>query len=170
MSEKKLVVDQQKLTYEGLFDLKGLYRVMDQWFYDKGYDKEEIKNEQKELATGKTVYLEMRPYKKTTDYFKNIIRIRMQCTNVKDVEVEKAGKTIIINQGKVRIVFDCYLESDYEDKWESKPFFFFLRTIFDKYIFRSYFNKFEKWLLADFYDLHSTIQRFLNLYRYEKNV
>jgi len=39
MAEKKLVIDQVKLTYDGIFDLNGLYRTIDAWFYEKGYDK-----------------------------------------------------------------------------------------------------------------------------------
>ena len=68
------------------------------------------------------------------------------------------------------MIFDAYLESDYEHKWESKPTFFFLRTLFDKYVFKGYFAKAEKWIINDLYDLHSRIQRFLNVYRYEKHV
>jgi len=67
------------------------------------------------------------------------------------------------------IVFDGYLESDYENKWESN-FFFFLRVIFDKYIYKSHYTNYQKWLVNDVYDIHGRIQRFLNLYRYEKHV
>lgn len=170
MSEKKLVVDQMKLTYSGLFDLNGLYKVIDSWFYEKGYDKWELKNYEQVLPTGKDVEIELLPWKKTTDYFKNIIRIRMRCTSVKDVEVEKEDVKVKINQGYVQMIFDAYLESDYDNFWEDKPFLFFIRTLFDKIIFRSYFERHEKWLVNDLYDIHSRIQRFLNLYRYEKHV
>ncbi len=170
MSEKKLVIDQMKLTYEGIFDLNGLYRLIDGWFYQKGYDKWERKNYEQVLPTGKDIEIELLPWKKTTDYFKNIIRIRMRCTNVKDVEIEKQGVKMRLNQGKVMMIFDGYLESDYEHRWEEKPLFFLIRTLFDKYVFKTYFNKYEKWLVNDVYDIHGRIQRFLNLYRYEKHV
>lgn len=170
MSEKKLVIDQLKLTYEGLFDLTGLYRAIDAWFYEKGYDKYELKNYEQVLPTGKDIEIEIMPWKKTTDYFKNEIKIRMKFVNVKNVEIEKEGHKIMINQGKVMIVFDGYLTSDYEHKWEKNSLLFFLRTIFDKTFFRRYFNQAEKWLVNDVYQLHGLVQRHLNLYHYERHV
>ena len=170
MAEKKLVVDQMKLTYDGIFDLNGLHRTIDGWFYEKGYDRYEQKNYEQVLPTGKDIEIELLPWKKTTDYFKNIIRIRIKFANVKDVEVEKQGVKMKLQQGRIMMIFDGYLESDYEHKWDAKPVFFFLRTIFDKYIFRGYFAKAEKWLVNDLFDVHGRIQRFLNVYRYEKHV
>ena len=170
MAEKKLVVDQMKLTYEGIFDLNGLYRTIDGWFYEKGYDKYEQKNYEQVLPTGKDIEIELLPWKKTTDYFKNIIRIRMKFANVKDIEVEKKGVKLKLQQGRIMMIFDGYLESDYEHKWDTRPMFFFLRTIFDKYIFKGYFVKAEKWLVNDLFDIHGRIQRFLNLHRYEKHI
>ena len=74
MSEKKLVVDQLKLTFEGIFDLNGLYRTIDSWFYEKSYDKLEKRNYEQVLPSGKDIEIELLPWKKTTDYFKNIVR------------------------------------------------------------------------------------------------
>lgn len=170
MSEKKLVIDQMKLTYEGLFDMTGLFRMIDSWFYEKGYDRWELKNYEQVMPTGKDIEIELLPWKKTTDYFKNTIRIRIRATNLKEVEIEKEGAKIKINQGKLMIIMDGYLETDYENKWEAKPILYFIRAIFDKYIFKSYFQKFEKWLVNDVYDIHSRIQKYLNIYRYEKHV
>jgi hypothetical protein len=170
MSEKKLVIDQLKLTYEGIFDMTGLWRLIDSWFYEKGYDRWEHKNFEQVLPTGKAIEIELLPWKKTTEYFKNTIRIRIKATEVKDVEIEKKGVKLKLNQGKLMMVFDGYLESDYENKWEGKAIFFFLRTIFDKYFFRRHTDYYEKWLVNDLYDVHGRIQRFLNLYRYEKHI
>ena len=170
MSEKKLIIDQLKLTYEGIFDLNGLYRMIDAWFYEKGYDKWELKNYEQVLPTGKDIEIELQPWKKTTDYFKNTIRVRFKAVNVKDVEIEREGVKLRVNQGKLMMIFDAYLESDYDNKWESKPMFFFIRTLFDKYVFVGYYNKLKKWMINDTHDLHSRIQKYLNLHRYEKHV
>ena len=170
MSEKKLVIDQLKLTYEGLFDLNGLYRVIDSWFYEKGYDKFETKNYEMVLPTGKDIEIELNPWKKITEYFKVTMRLRLRFMNVKNVEIEKDGKKVKINQGKIWLIIDGYLESDYENKWEKNPLLYFLRTLYDKYIFKGYFAKAEKWCVNDVYQLHGIVQRYLNLYRYEKHI
>lgn len=170
MSEKKLVIDQLKLTYSGLFDLNGLYRIMDEWFYEKNYDRWELKNYEFVLPAGKVIEIELLPWKKTTEYFKNTIRIRLKCSEVKDVEIEKEGVMIKVNRGHVQMIIDGYLESDYEGWWEERPMLYFIRTLFDKYIFKRHFMQYEKWLVNDVYDIHGRIQRFLNLYKYEKHV
>ncbi|MBR9691835.1 hypothetical protein GOV06_03525 [Candidatus Woesearchaeota archaeon] len=170
MAERKLVVDQLKLTYEGVFELDGLYRTIDAWLYEKGYDKYEKKNYEQVLPTGKDIEIELMPWKKTTDYFKNLLRIRIRMTGVKDKPIKKQGVDLTVQQGRIMMIFDAYLESDYEHRWDTKPMFFFLRTVFDKYIFKSYFAKAEKWLVNDLNQLHERVQRFLNVYRYEKHI
>ncbi len=136
MSEKKLVIDQMKLTFEGIFDLNGLYRTIDSWFYEKNYDKFEKKNFEQIMPTGKDVEIEILPWKKTTDYFKNIIRMRMKFVEVKDVEIEQKGVKMRLNQGRVMIIFDGYLESDYDQRWESSSFWMAVRDWWMKYIMR----------------------------------
>jgi hypothetical protein len=64
------------------------------------------------------------------------------------------------------MIFDAFLETDYEGRWENKPFYYFLRTIIDKYVFRVYTGKFVGNLEADTRDLHQRIKSFLNLYKY----
>lgn len=142
--------------------------MIDHWFYEKGYDKFEAKNIELDLPTGKEIDMEILPSKKTTDYFKNIIRIRIKFSQIKDIELEKEKEVLKVQKGRVMMIFDGYLESDYENEWESKPLFYFLRTIYDKFILKSTFSYYERWLVNDIYDLHSRIQRNLNIYRYEK--
>jgi len=170
MGEKRLVIDQLKLTYEGLLDVNGLIRTIDSWLYEKGYDKWDAKNYEQDLPTGKEVDMELLPWKKITDYFENMFKIRLRISNVKDVEIEHNGVKRIVQKGKLMMIFDAYQHSDYEGMWESKPIFFFFRTLFDKFVFKKTVAYYERWLVNDLYDLHSRIQRFLNIYRYEKRI
>ena len=101
MSERKLVVDQLKLSYVGIFDLNSLYRMIDAFFYDKGYDKQELKNFEQVLPSGKDIEIELLPYRKYTDYFKGLIKIRIKFTKIKDVFVEKENKKLKINNEKI---------------------------------------------------------------------
>ena len=166
MAEREVVVDKLKLTYEGLFSAKELYNLIDQWFRWKGYDKRENKSIEIVKPEGKFIEMELEPWKKVTDYAKNVIKIRIQMFDVKEVEVEKDHTKVKLNQGKVHFVFDGYLETDYESKWEGKPIFYFLRTIFDKYFYKPFTSGFEKGVKEDLMHLHDQIKAFLNLYRF----
>lgn len=166
MAERELIVDHLRVEYEGLFDATELYRLIDLFFRDKGYDKRDLKNIEKVRPEGKYVEIELMPWKKTTDYFKNEIKIRIIMQNLKEVEVEKDGRKIRLNQGKLNIVFDGYFTTDYEHRWEQKPSYFFIRTLFDKFFFSSYTDKYKGVLVHDTNTLITDIKTFLNLYRY----
>jgi hypothetical protein len=166
MAERDIIVDKMRMTYEGLFSVSELYKMMDEWFEEKNYDKKELKNVENVTPEGKYVEILIEPWKKVTDYAKNVIRIRMIMTNIKDVEVEKDGVKVRLNQGKIQMVFDAYLETDYENRWEQKPMFFLIRTLFDKYFYKPFTHGFHAGVKADLNDLVTRIKSFLNLYRY----
>lgn len=166
MAERSVVVDKMRLTYEGLFSISELYKLMDNWFREKGYDKREKKNVERVTPEGKYIELWLEPWKKITDYAKNVIQVRIIMSDIKEVEVEKEGVKVKLNQGKVQMVFDAFLETDYENRWENKAFFYFLRTLFDKYFYKPYSQGYQKNVLDDVNHLHATVKSFLNLYRY----
>lgn len=166
MAERELIVDHIRLTYEGLFDAKELFAIIDKYFREKGYDKRELRNIEQVKPEGKYVEIEILPWKKTTDYVRNEIWMRMVMSEVKEVEVEKDGVKVKLNQGKIQVVIDGYYTTDYENRWEQKPTFFLVRTLFDKYFLKSYTDKYKGVLVEDTHLLHSTIKAFLNLYRY----
>lgn len=165
MAERDTIVDKQRLTYEGLFDAKELYRLMDDYFEDRNYDKREIRNIEVVKEEGKFIDIEIEPWKKYTDYYRNIIHIRIIMSDLKEVEVERHKTKIKVNQGKLQMVFDGYIETDYKDKWESKPMFFFIRTIFDKYIYKPFTLSYAGSVKRDVDTLITQIKAFLNVYR-----
>lgn len=167
MSERRLVIDHMTLSYEGLFDLHELYSLINQWLKDKGFDLREQRNQEQVRPNGKSIEVEMLPWKKITDYARHVIRVNIKVLNMKDAVVEEDNKRVKLNKGTIRIVMDGYLDTDYEDRWESKPFYFFIRTLFDKFVYRTYSTQYEELLVENCLQLHSTIKAFLNLYQYE---
>jgi len=167
MAERRLVIDHMRLKYEGLFDLHELYKLIDNWLREKAFDKRELRNQEHVKPDGKYVELILMPWKKITDYARHVIRIEIKVFNLTEVVVERDGQRVKMNQGRVDILFDAYLDTDYEDRWEQKPFYFFMRTIFDKFIYRTYSTQFEELLVENVHQLHTAIKSFLNLYQYE---
>lgn len=165
MPEREVIVDKLRLNYEGIFSVAELYTMIDEWFREKGYDKKEVKNIEIVRPEGKQIELMLEPWKKVTDYAKNIIKIRMLMTDIKDVEVEMDKAKVKLNQGKVQFVFDAFLETDYESRWEGKPIFYFIRTVFEKYFYRPFQAGFETGVKQELMDLHTRIKAFLNLYK-----
>lgn len=166
MSEKKLVLDHLTMEYNGLFDCNELYRLIDVYLKEKGYDKYEARNIEQVTQSGKHIELVLSPWKTVTDYTKIWMKITLLLTNIKEVEVAKDGVKVKLNQGNVHIVFDGYVETDKENKWEGTPLFVFFRTIVDKYIIKRYVASWDNEITEDIMHLHSNIKAFLNLYRY----
>ncbi len=168
MSEKKLIIDQLKFAYDGPFDLPGLYRLIDSFFYEKGFDKHEKLNVEQVLPTGRSIKIEVIPYKNLSDYFRIHIRIRIYGSDIKRIEIEKDGAKIPLSDGKLMVIIDGYIESDRHSVWEDRPTFWFIRTIFDKYIFKGHYMKAEQWLVSDVEDIYQRMRSFLNVYKYRE--
>ena len=166
MAERRLIVDKERINYDGLFSAKEVLDIVMTWIKDKGYWPVDKKHTESVKADGRYIEVEMWPYKKVTDYAKNIIVIRIVCSDLKDVVVEIDGRKKKLNQGKLQVVFDAYLETDYEHKWETKPVFYFLRTVFEKYVFTPFLSGFERNLKGDVTHLKNNIKGYLNLVQY----
>jgi hypothetical protein len=166
MPEIRTVVVDREIEYEGLFNLKDLYKLIDRWFKEHAYEKQELKNEEDVAEDEKQVILRIKPYKKVSDYAMIEIKIEAAFSNLKSVEIEKDNIKIKMNKGHIKMVFNAYLVTDYEGKWENKPSYYFLRTIFDKFVFKGYTHKYEKEAVADCTEVQDEIKSFLNLNRF----
>lgn len=166
MAERLIVVDKERLQYEGLFDAKGLFDTMKDWAYDKGYFLVETRHGETTKPEGKYVDMDFAPFKKLTDYAKSVIKMKVQFQNCKDVVIERDGKKVTVQEGKVLITFDGILETDYEHRWETKPVFYVLRTIFEKYVFTPFMSGFERGIREDVMVLKNNLKAFLNLSKY----
>ena len=166
MPERDFVIEKRRVTYEGLFSFAELYRLIDEYFENLGYDKVEIKNVEVVQPEGKYAELEIEPYKSVTDWAKHKIHIRIICSNLKDVEVKRDDRKERLNSGKVQVVLDAWLETDTMTMWEEKPIYYLLRQIFHKFVFPPITRRFKNDIAADAQRLLDEVKAFLNLYKY----
>ncbi|MBI2112651.1 hypothetical protein HYT52_03905 [Candidatus Woesearchaeota archaeon] len=166
MSEKFLVIDHLKISYTGLFNAAELYNLISSWFFGKGWDWHEKVNMERITPDGKQIHQIFWPWKSVSNFYKIIMHIRVNMIDVKDVEVEKDGKKIRVNQGEVHITIDGYVLADRNDYWTDKPFTWWFTVMAQKYFFKSHYQKIETWIKGDVEDLNSRIKRYLNMFRY----
>ncbi len=166
MPEQRLIVDHLTISYSGIFNVTELYQLMDNWFREKGFDKRELRNQEHVNPEGKYIELELQPWKKVSDYVRHVIRILVRMMRVKEVVVEIDGKRKRMNKGKVFIIIDGLMYTDFEGRWEQRPFYFFMRTIFDKFIYKTYTGQMEDLMVENCSQLHMLIKSHLNLYRH----
>jgi hypothetical protein len=72
-----------------------------------------------------------------------------------------------MNSGRVLIETEGFMMTDYEDRWDTHPFYYFIRTIFDKFLFSIYTRKYDGLIKQHTKDLRAHLKSFLNLYRFK---
>jgi len=165
MVEKRVVVEKEKMKYEGLFKVKDIYKLIYEWCDSKGYAPVEKKCQERVAKVGKYVECEIVPFKKLTDYAKSVIKIVVKVDDCVDVKVKKAGKEQKLQKGKLEISFKGTLETDYESIWEAYTWMYVLRTLFEKYFWRPLFSPYERAVREDIDHLKSEVSGYLNIHR-----
>jgi len=166
MAEKKIVYQDKFVSFQGLFDLKDLFKTVCNWFNERGYDMFENKNYQEVYEEGKKIIFEVIPYKKVSDYYKLEIRVFVVFENLKEVEVDLKGVKRKLLKGRADFTFDAILETDYENRWEGRASQYFFRALIDKFVYKSYTSKYERELIKEAKDLQEEIKAYLNMFRY----
>jgi len=167
MPERRPVVQGLRVKYSGLFKSKELWKTMDSFLADNGFgDRVELTNDEVVKKDKKDVYVKYKPYKKVSDYVKIEFIIEYSLSNLVKKTVTKDGHKINLEQGDVDININGFINTDYEGRWENTPQSFFIRTIIDKFIFKTYTGKYEGEIKSLCYELKSEIESFLNIHRY----
>ena len=92
--------------------------------------------------------------------------MRALMTNVVDVEIKKGDATRHLQQGNILIIIDGFKETDIEGRWQQKPIFYFLRSLYDKFIWKTWTGKFADEIYNGCYSLQRHLQAFFKLYEY----
>ncbi|MBR9676709.1 hypothetical protein GOV04_01035 [Candidatus Woesearchaeota archaeon] len=163
MAEKTIVVDEKTVSFEGLFNLQDLFKVVNDWIYDKGYYGEEKKHEEIAEEHGKTINLKIEVPKPLTDYAKSVIEITFKAANITEEVIELDGHKTKLSKGSITLKLMASLITDYEDRWEGKPWMFLVRLFVDKFVYKFYTAKYEHVIEKDFKELHDCVKSFLNL-------
>lgn len=170
MGHLKLVVDHQKIDYSGPFQATNLFRTIEAFLFERGFDKKQDKDFEQNLPNGRFIEWQISPWKKVSDYIRYIIKVRVLCYDLVKRESAVGKKKVKFDTGRVIIVIDGFMELDSDNRWESRPMLFFIRTMFDYFINKVYTERFEQVLIHDINHLNEEIEKFFNIYRSYKSI
>jgi len=156
-------VYKQSLKQKGFWDYKELYNFCFHWLKDEYYKIKEKEYTEKLSAVGKEIIIKWEARKKITDYFRNVIEVQWHILYMTDAEIEQDGKKVKTNKGEVKITVKATLEKDYENRWEDRPLWKFLRSVYEKYIIRVVREKYEDDLEDKAKEYISNIKAFLQI-------
>ncbi len=164
MGDNRIFVDNLRFSYEGPFQAQELFRTINNYFYDKGYDKKPLKEFEYHMPNGTFIEFQISPWKKITDYMRLEINIRILVSEMTKKDVVIEGQKRAVDNGKVLIVINAYTETDYDTRWEDRAMFQFIRVLYDKYFYKDYYQRYEYILTDHVNQLYALMQRLFNVY------
>jgi len=168
MSEKLLVINGLQFDYKGLFEFDELMKVIYKAVADKGYVKHEKKFEEIVTPEGKNISIELRPRKNKTTYYQLMIKIRMTMKNVTEVQMTVDNLPKVMNLGEISIIFDAWTTTDYEGRWNMKPWVYFMKAVINKYVYKMPLEiSFAGEVADDTRYVYNQIRSALGLYKYK---
>ena len=162
MAEKNEVLA-QKIKQKGYWNYADLYAFCFNWLKEEGYKMKETEYTEKITGFGKELVLKWEANKKVTDYFKNTISVDWHILGMKDAEVEIDGKKASTNKGEVELKIKAELVRDYGERWEDRPFWKMMRSMYEKYIIRTTVDEYEDRLRDKATEYVKDVKAFLQL-------
>lgn len=143
------------ISYEGDLDLKEFYDLLKSWLKNKGF----FLIEKEHSGTEDRFKSKIDAEKKVDDYTKYVIKVTITSSNLK--QISKKDKNL--RNGEFKVALESYLEKDYEERYEKKPFFKFFRSVYNKFIEKSREEHNEKELKELTTSLYNEIKAYFGL-------
>jgi len=166
MGHVKIIVDHDKIDYSGPLNVNGLFKLIELFIFERGFDKAHDKDFEQNTPNGKFIEWQISPWKWISDYMRYIIKVRIIGYDIVKADAMNNGKKVKVDTGRLIIVIDGFIDYDLQVRWESFPMLHFIRAMYDNFIFKAYTERFEHMLVNDINHLHDQIEKFLNLYKH----
>ena len=169
MVEKKHVVVELMLKYNGPLSVEDFYKEVDKWANEKGMEKEIKRKSEEVKSKGKRIEYVVELWKSPAMAVKHMVQLRVLFDNVREVKRKRKGHDIKFNEANVLINIDGWLETRLTSRWtQVNPLYAFLRTLYDKYIWgigQNLTEANEGPVTVYCYDLHKRLKSFFELYK-----
>jgi len=168
MVEKKQIVYDLNLSYNGPLLIEEFYAEVEKWMSEKGLHKELKRKSEEVEPKEKKIEWVIEAWNEPEKLVKLMVRLRVMFNHVKIHRIKRKGRNIRINQADVLITIDGFIEAELSRQWTNKPIMVLIRTLYDKYIWNigmSNIEKHEGTVNDNCYDLHKRLKAFFNLYK-----
>ena len=168
MVEKKQVLYDLRLTYNGPFIVEDFYAEVESWIKEKGFEKESKKKMEHVTKDGKKMEWVIEAHRELDNLHHGIVILRALLDNIKEVVIKKDGRKIRINNGDVYVNIDCFIQSHIHGSFfQVKPIYYFIRALIDKFVYKFWSEKWDGTVNSDGQDLYKRIKSFFNVQKYK---
>jgi hypothetical protein len=134
MAELTSVARGMKVSFEGLFDYADLMKNVTDYFKNQGFGWFESQHNEIVKEYGKDIFIQADNRRELSDYAKSRIVVYITVRGLTDVEIEKDGRKVIVNKGKITFELEAYILTDYMGRFEQKAWMYFYRAMMEKFI------------------------------------
>ncbi len=154
------IVAAKPYTFEGYFDVKGLFSYVNKTLEDLGYEVNE--KEYEEASKGsKSIKAKFEAEMPLTDYFLSVIKYSLNVSG-KPVTLEEGKKKINTYEGKATFIIEGILKEDFLEKVEKTPIGRFLSQLYNRYIALDERKEVEGRVKGDVKEVVSRFKQYLN--------
>ncbi|MBS3149226.1 hypothetical protein J4455_00835 [Candidatus Woesearchaeota archaeon] len=160
MPEKDWIIKKISVSYDGVFDLNSLIKLIKGWLsknyyfmYEKNYgDVQKDKN----LSD---IKIDIDSEREVDDYNRAHIDVKIKIKDLHNVNVNNKK----LQKGQLKVEFESFLKKDIHSEWEVKPWLKILRAIYDRFLYNDKQKVIEEDLKAETYAIYSEVKSYLNL-------
>lgn len=163
---EEIVITKTRMKYNGIFDFGDYYRLCYDIFRSLGYDVEEQKYKHKTKPEGDEVEIEWNCYKKVDDYSLFRIFAKTLVVGLSKVQVVLEGVQTSKNTGDCELEMKCFIQTDYENRWETNPMLKFLKGVYDVYFYRSTLNNWKEKVATDMHTVENEMKAFFQMQKF----
>lgn len=163
MAELKTIFQKKSFEYSGLISVQGLYRAAMNWLTENDFNPYEEKHMEQVFENGKEITIEIKGEKELSDYAQIKWKTKIVFTKLQEQVIQKDNQRVRMHKGKVKFATTVFLATDYDKTLEQTAFLFFLRTLIDRFVFKSYVNKAVARIHSQYFKFQETLKSYLNM-------
>ena len=152
---------------KSVFDLRDTYKHAKDWLDYYNYDVVEKKYKHKEGTSGREIEIVWSVTRPIDEYTMFDLEIKWLCLGVKDVQVSVGDKKVKMQRGEINVFVDAYLVLDWQHKWEETAFLKFMRSLFEKYLYRGHIEDLKGELWKEGWAFYNEVKAYLNIYEFK---
>jgi hypothetical protein len=146
------------LRQHGAIDLRGLHKSLYNWATENNYFFNEKGFTEKVKSHGNEFEISWEFERRVTEFIKFKIIVGIWAHGMNPIKIEDKE----VSQGDIEVVFDTYMEMDWQNRWESSPLHKFFRSIYIYYLKKDYFLNYAGKIWSETYELHAMVKTHLN--------
>ena len=166
---RNLVINNRELKHQGLFSVEEIFHTLNQTIEERGYTKKEKKTEDTLTPNGGVTVVELWPIKAKTSYMQLMQKIRVFISTDKQTQADLKGYKRAYQSGEVTFIFDAWILTDTEHRWQMRPWLYFIKSMINKFIYTFPMEAgFQDELVSDTAYIFERLRKLLQTYQAPK--